>query len=126
MSNDIRDTAPNTLVTQLVPVSRSTKIERMALTFTQKVRVGGIATAWGALGEAAGRIIALFVQVDPASLAHGCAAAVTAACMLYLMRGRPITLKDCLISLVKLRAQKLISREEYEQRRQRCLEYHAY
>jgi hypothetical protein len=72
-----------------------------ALSLGQKVRGAGLAIAWGTLGEAAGQVLGFFIHITPTGLGHACGTALASLCAIYLARGRPITLKDCLRALLK-------------------------
>lgn len=102
------------------------KVERSVLTLGQKVRGAGVAVAWGGIGEAVGQVLGFFVHVSPNGLGHACGTIMASLCTIYLARGKPITLKDCLRALAKLHADGLITRAEYHERRARCLSNHDY
>jgi hypothetical protein len=113
-------------LTTTAPVRILAKIERRTLSAGQKLANVGIAMAWGALGESVGQILGFFVQVSPNGLGHACGTILASLCTIYLARGKPVTLKECLRALVTLREQKLINHVEYAERRQRCLKSHDF
>jgi uncharacterized protein YqgC (DUF456 family) len=104
----------------------ATKVERGAASLGQKVSGAGLAVAWGALGEAAGQVLGLFVNISPNGLGHAGGTILASICAIYLSRGKPITLKDCLRKLAGLRDEKLITKDEYLERRANCLRNHHY
>lgn len=99
---------------------------KIATATGRKLRGTGIATLWGALGEAVGQATGFFLHLPPDKLGHASGLIAWSICGILLSRAKPISLKDCLRGVARLRKENLITDEEYLSRRAHCLTNHEY
>jgi hypothetical protein len=104
-----------------------------AWSLADKTRFAGVTLAWSALGEALGTIG--FALLPPETFSNATAAPLLphavglifgAVATIVRSQQRPLTARQCINRHYILMLGLWITRDEYEERRKRCLERHDY
>ena len=92
----------------------------------QKLSHAGIALSFGALGEASGQILGSFIHLGANGLGHACGVLFASSCSILLFFAKPVTLRGKLIYYARLHKRRLLTKQEYQELRRRCLSAHRH